>query len=217
MREVYQSQLEQLHVELVQMGALCEHAISSAEKSMLANNEKLTEEVHQLEHEIDQKDRDIEDLCMKMIMRQQPVASDLRLISAALRMISDLERIGDQACDITDITKELSDTSLIASMPIRDMAEATERMLTDSVDSFVRSDLELAKKVMEADDYVDGKFLQIREELVNLLREKPEKSEGALDFLMIAKYYERIGDHAVNIAEWVEYSITGEHAGDGNE
>lgn len=209
MREVYQSQLENLHVELIQMGGLCERAISAAAKTMMVNNGKLVNEVHQLEHEIDQKERDIESLCMKMLIRQQPVASDFRLISAALKMISDMERIGDQACDIVDITKDIKDTKLIESMPVRDMADATVRMLTDSVDSFVRSDNDLAQKVMEADDFVDGKFIQIREDLISLLAKEPEKSEEALDFLMIAKYYERIGDHAVNIAEWVEYSITG--------
>lgn len=213
MRKVYQGQLENLHVELIQMGALCERAISAAERTMLVNNEKLALEVHQLEQEIDQKERDIESLCMKMILRQQPVASDLRLISAALKMISDMERIGDQASDIADITKEINDVSMIEKMPMRDMAEATMRMLTDSVDSFVRCDIELAKKVMEADDFVDCKFRQIKQQLIAMISEQADKSEEIMDFLMIAKYYERIGDHAVNIAEWVEYSITGEHAG----
>lgn len=213
MRNVYQDQLENLHVELIQMGALCERAISAAEKTMLVNNEKLALEVHHLEQEIDQKERDIESLCMKMILRQQPVASDLRLISAALKMISDMERIGDQASDIADITKEIKDVSIVEKMPMKDMAEATARMLTDSVDSFVRSDIDLAKKVMEADDFVDSKFQQIKEQLISMISEQPDKSEEIMDFLMIAKYYERIGDHAVNIAEWVEYSITGEHAG----
>lgn len=213
MRKVYENQLENLHVELIQMGALCERAISAAERTMLVNNEKLALEVHRLEQEIDQKERDIESLCMKMILRQQPVASDLRLISAALKMISDMERIGDQACDIADITKEISDVSMIEEMPMRDMAEATMRMLTDSVDSFVRCDIDLAKKVMESDDFVDSKFQQIKEMLISTISERSDKSEEIMDFLMIAKYYERIGDHAVNIAEWVEYSITGEHAG----
>lgn len=213
MRKVFQDQLEELHVELIQMGALCERAILSAEKTMLVKNDKLSGEVHHLEQQIDQKERDIEDLCMKMLLRQQPVAGDLRLITAALRMISDMERIGDQTCDIADITKEIEDNSMIEKLPLRDMAETTIRMLTDSVDSFVRSDRNLAQKVMEADDFVDGKFQQIKDQLIGFLTEQPDKSEVFLDFLMIAKYYERIGDHAVNIAEWVEYSITGEHVG----
>lgn len=213
MRKVFQDQLEELHVELIQMGALCERAILSAEKTMLVKNDKLSREVHHLEQQIDQKERDIEDLCMKMLLRQQPVAGDLRLITAALRMISDMERIGDQTCDIADITKEIEDNNMIEKLPLRDMAEATIRMLTDSVDSFVRSDRNLAQKVMEADDFVDGKFQQIKDQLIGFLTEQPDKSEVFLDFLMIAKYYERIGDHAVNIAEWVEYSITGEHVG----
>lgn len=213
MRKVFQDQLEELHVELIQMGALCERAILSAEKTMLVKNDKLSREVHHLEQQIDQKERDIEDLCMKMLLRQQPVAGDLRLITAALRMISDMERIGDQTCDIADITKEIEDNNMIEKLPLRDMAEATIRMLTDSVDSFVRCDRNLAQKVMEADDFVDGKFQQIKDQLIGFLTEQPDKSEVFLDFLMIAKYYERIGDHAVNIAEWVEYSITGEHVG----
>ena len=214
MRKTYEEQLETLHVELIQMGALCERAISATVKTLIVNNEALIKEVAHLEQDVDQKERDIEALCMKMLLRQQPVAGDLRLISAALRMISDMERIGDQAFDIVDITKHLKNKEIFDELPMKDMAEATIRMVTDSVDSFVRRDVDLARKVMEADDFVDGKFQQIKDQIINLLSMHPEESSSCTDLLMVAKYYERIGDHAVNIAEWVEYSITGERAGD---
>ncbi len=214
MRKTYEEQLETLHVELIQMGALCERAISAAVKTLVVNNETLVKEVSHLEQDIDQKERDIESLCMKMLIRQQPVAGDLRLISAAMKMISDMERIGDQAFDIADITRHLEDKDTFKDFPIKDMAEATIRMVTDSVDSFVRRDVDLARKVMEADDFVDGKFQQIKDLAIEMLTIHPEESSFCMDLVMVAKYYERIGDHAVNIAEWVEYSITGERAGD---
>lgn len=211
MRNKYQEQLEQLHVELIQMGAQCERAIAAAEKTLKMPGEALVKDVHKAEEEIDQKERDIESLCMKMLLRQQPVAGDLRLISAALKMISDMERIGDQACDIADIAKNLNDRSLLDVLPLREMARTTIQMLTDAVDAFVRSDVEIARRAMEADDIVDEAFLKSKESLIEILAEDASKSEICLDYLMVAKYYERIGDHAVNIAEWVEYSITGMH------
>lgn len=211
MRNRYQEQLEQLHVELIQMGAQCERAIAAAEKTLKLPSDALVSDVHKAEAEIDQKERDIESLCMKMLLRQQPVAGDLRLISSALKMISDMERIGDQACDIADIARMIEDRSLLDELPIRDMAQAAIHMLTDAVDAFVRHDVELARKVMAADDVVDESFNKIKEKLIAMLSQDSSKGETCLDYLMIAKYYERIGDHAVNIAEWVEYSITGEH------
>ena len=214
MRNKYQEQLEQLHVDLIQMGAQCERAIAAAEKTLKLPSDALVADVHKAEEEIDQKERDIESLCMKMLLRQQPVAGDLRLISSALKMISDMERIGDQACDIADIARMISDRTLLDELPIRDMAQSTIHMLTDAVDAFVRHDVELARKVMAADDEVDGDFSQIKEKLIATLAEDSTKGETCLDYLMIAKYYERIGDHAVNIAEWVEYSITGIHVGE---
>lgn len=217
MRNRYQEQLEQLHVELIQMGAQCERAIAAAEKTLKMPSEALVADVHKAEAEIDQKERDIESLCMKMLLRQQPVAGDLRLISAALKMISDMERIGDQACDIADISLMIQDKSLLNELPIRAMAQAAIHMLTDAVDAFVRHDVELARKVMAADDEVDEDFNQIKEKLIKTLTEDSSKGEICLDYLMIAKYYERIGDHAVNIAEWVEYSITGVHVGENKE
>ena len=217
MRNKYQEQLEQLHVDLIQMGAQCERAIAAAEKTLKLPSDALVADVHRAEEEIDQKERDIESLCMKMLLRQQPVAGDLRLISSALKMISDMERIGDQACDIADIARMIEDRKLLDELPIRDMAQATIHMLTDAVDAFVRHDVELARNVMAADDEVDGLFSQIKEKLITTLAEDSSRGETCLDYLMIAKYYERIGDHAVNIAEWVEYSITGIHVGENKE
>lgn len=214
MRNRYQEQLDQLHVELIQMGAQCERAIAAAEKTLKMPSEALIADVHAAEVEIDQKEKDIEALCMKMLLRQQPVAGDLRLISAALKMISDMERIGDQACDIADISKIIEDRSVLDQLPIRNMAQAAIHMLSDAVDSFVKSDVELARNVMAADEAVDEAFSQIKGKLIAMITEDSSKGETCLDYLMIAKYYERIGDHAVNIAEWVEYSITGVHVGE---
>ena len=214
MRKTYDEQLEMLHVDLIQMGALCERAIGAAARTLMDDNEELRRDVEKLEREIDQKERDIEDLCIKMILRQQPVAGDLRLISAAMRMISDMERIGDQACDIVDITRHLKNRKVFDSLPLKDMEEVTIKMVTESVDSFVRQDVELAKKVMEEDDIVDAKFVQTKDQVAQMLMNNIQLSEEFVDIIMIAKYYERIGDHAVNIAEWVEYSITGERVGD---
>ena len=204
MRVKFEAQLERLNVELITMGALCEEVISGAAKALLDGDSGLRETVLAAERDINQKERDIESLCMKLLLQQQPVASDLRAISAALKMISDMERIGDQAADIAD-------NSIKDLVPIGDMARATIKMVTDSVDSFVRKDLGLAEAVISSDDVVDDLFLQVREELIRRIG-MGDSGEVCIDLLMIAKYLERIGDHAVNIAEWVEYSLTGHHA-----
>ena len=211
MRDKFNEQLEQLNVELIRMGALCEEGISAATKALLDQDDDLRESAMAAEREIDQKERDIENLCMKLLLQQQPVASDLRAISAALKMISDMERIGDQAADIAEITRDIADNSIKDLVPIGDMARATIKMVTDSVDSFVRKDLGLAEAVISSDDVVDDLFLQVREELIRRIG-MGDSGEVCIDLLMIAKYLERIGDHAVNIAEWVEYSLTGHHA-----
>lgn len=211
MRDRFNEQLEQLNVELIKMGALCEEAISAAAKALLEGDAALRETACVAEREIDQKERDIESLCMKLLLQQQPVARDLRTISSALKMISDMERIGDQAADIAEITRDIADNSIKDLVPIGDMARATIKMVTDSVDSFVRKDLGLAEAVISSDDVVDDLFLQVREELIRRIG-MGDSGEVCIDLLMIAKYLERIGDHAVNIAEWVEYSLTGHHA-----
>lgn len=210
MRNSFNEQLEQLNVELIKMGALCEEAISAATKALLERDLQLGERARVLEQEIDHKERDIENQCMKLLLRQQPVAGDLRAVSAALRMISDMERIGDQASDIAEIARDMEESRLRRKVPMAEMARAAIRMVTDSVDAFVRGDLELAHDVLREDDQVDRLFLQVREELTQLIA-AGENGAVCLDLLMVAKYFERIGDHAVNIAEWVEYSLTGAH------
>ena len=211
MRNRFDSQLEKLNLELITMGALCEDAISASVKALLDGDEMLLEKVFAADAEIDQKERDIEAICMKLLLQQQPVAGDLRVISSALKMISDMERIGDQASDIAEITKFVKNSDVKSKVHIKDMAAAAIKMVTDSVESFVKKDIELASAVMKYDDKVDNLFDCVKDELVRLIAADSENGEYCIDLLMIAKYLERIGDHAVNIAEWVEYSITGAH------
>jgi len=211
MRNRFDEQLKRLHVELIQMGALCEDAISAAAEALLKGDEVLAETAIEKEREIDQAEREVEDLCLKLLLQQQPVARDLREISAALKMISDLERIGDQAADIAELTRYVRLPDDAHALHIGDMARAVIRMVTDSVDSFVKRDLALARSVCGADDQVDALFRQVKEELIALIAADAACGEQGLDLLMVAKYLERIGDHATNVAEWVEYSITGAH------
>ena len=213
MRNAFHEQLEQLNVELIRMGALCEEAISAGTKALLDGDRELGAQAGQLEQEIDHKEQDIESLCMKLLLRQQPVASDLRTVSAALRMISDMERIGDQAADIAEIARDMKDSDLRRKIPLEDMARAAVGMVTDSVDSFVKRDLELAHQVIARDDVVDDLFLKVRAELIHLIS-SGEDGEVCLDLMMVAKYFERIGDHACNIAQWVEYALTGQYEDD---
>ena len=211
MRNKFEEQLERLHVELIQMGALCEEAISAAAEALLKGDRDLAQAAIQAEREIDQKERDVESLCLKLLLQQQPVAKDLREISAALKMISDLERIGDQAADIAELTRFVRLPDGSGLLHIADMARAVIAMVTDSVDSFVRRDLTLARGVCADDDQVDELFGRVKEELIAFIAADPTAGEQGLDLLMVAKYLERIGDHATNVAEWVEYSITGVH------
>lgn len=213
MRNRFHEQLEQLNVELIEMGALCEEAISAATKAYLEGDRQLGARAAYLEQEIDHKERDIEGQCMKLLLRQQPVASDLRAVSAAMRMISDMERIGDQASDIAEIARDMKRSSVIVEVPVGDMARAAIGMVTDSVDAFVRGDLNLAHEVIARDDQLDGLFLAVREKLTDLIAQGRDGGL-CLDLLMVAKYFERIGDHACNIAQWVEYAITGEYEED---
>lgn len=211
MRTKFDEQLEKLHIEMIRMGALCEDAISAAVKSLLEQDAGMAEKAKETEQEIDQAERDVEGLCLRLLLQQQPVAKDLREVSAALKMISDLERIGDQAADIAELSCYVATASENGRTHIGDMARATIHMVTNSVDSFVKRDLELARSVYKADDAVDTLFQQVRREILELIAADSSKGELALDLLMVAKYFERIGDHATNVAEWVEYSITGIH------
>lgn len=212
MRVQFDQQLDKLNVELITMGALCEEAIGLVADALARNAAVNTKEITLLEMKIDQKERDIESLCLKLLLQQQPVARDLRVISSALKMISDMERIGDQALDITETLRFITDTELESKSHIAEMAGAAGRMVTDAVAAFVSKDIHQARAVMAYDDKVDALFSQVRRDLIALIGENPQNGEICLDLLMIAKYFERIGDHAVNIAEWVEFSITGKHA-----
>ena len=213
MRSRFDEQLATLNKELIEMGALCEEAIADAAKALTTADEKTAAKVEPLEAEINQKERDIESLCLKMLLQQQPVARDLRQISAALKMITDLERIGDQASDIAEIITFIDKKAGVDCEPICLMAEATIRMVTESIDAFVKSDVGIAQQAIAHDDTVDDYFLKVKRSLINMIAQRPADGEHALDLLMIAKYFERIGDHAVNIAEWVIFSVTGVHKG----
>ncbi len=211
MRARFDEQLEMLNIELIRMGSLCEEGIMGAVKALFDNDDKIKIRVKEIEELIDTKERDIEALCMKLLLQQQPVAKDLRTISSALKMISDMERIGDQALDITEITRYIDNAEMNGKTHIKEMALAAVTMVTESIDSFVKKDLDIAYKVMSDDDYVDRLFDEVKDEIVGNLRNNSYESEFFVDLLMVAKYFERIADHAVNIAEWVEYSITGRH------
>ena len=213
MSKMFEKQLEELHVQLIALGNYCEKAISlSAESVQKVQNEKLAKQVFETDRDIDAKEREIENLCLSLLLRQHPVARDLRAISAALKMISDMERIGDQAADIADLSLHIAKDSVISDdNTIAQMAEDTVRMVTESVDAFVKNDLELCRYVIARDDVVDNAFNEIKEKLADLIYGGKLDAKTGLDLLMTAKYFERIGDHAVNIAEWVEFSITGQH------
>jgi phosphate transport system protein len=212
MRSRFDEQLAKLNDMLIEMGALIETAISLATKALSEQDAALAEKAIEFDRDVDQKEKDIEALCLKLLLQQQPVARDLRLISAALKMITDMERIGDQAADISEITLMLAGTPYVKKLDhIQQMARATVKMVTDSVDAFVKKDLELAESVIAYDDVVDGLFNQVKNDLIAMIREDKDSGEQAIDLLMVAKYFERIGDHAENIAEWVVFSITGKH------
>ena len=211
MRNRFDQQLERLHVELIQMGALCEDAISAAAEALLKGDESLVPAALEAERDLDRREREVENLCLKLLLQQQPVARDLREISAALKMISDLERIGDQAADIAELVSYVRVPDGSGVLHIADMTRAVIGMVTDSVDSFVKKDLELARAVCAADDRVDELFDQVKRELIDMIASDAAWGQQGLDLLMVAKYLERIGDHATNVAEWVEYSITGVH------
>ena len=211
MRSRFDEQLAQLNKQLIEMGALCEEVISMASRALMDGDLPLAAKVAPLDAEIDQKERDIENLCLKLLLQQQPVAKDLRQISAALKMITDMERIGDQAEDIAEIIKFLNGRTVENGALIREMAGAAIKMVTESVDAFVKHDIMLAEKVVSDDDIVDRYFDQVKQKLIERIAQQPADGEYALDLLMIAKYFERIGDHAVNLAEWVIFSVTGVH------
>ena len=211
MRDFFQEQLKELNRELVKMGADCEDIIALASQSLTGWNEELAKNVGAIGARIDESYRTVENICLKLLLRQQPVARDLRVISAAMKMITDMERIGDQAEDIVEIVPHMSVHADEKYPKIREMAKAAQQMVTEAVDAYVKQDLELAHAVMKHDDIVDEYFNRVKAGIIRIIAENSTESEYALDLLMIAKYFERIGDHCTNIAEWVEFSVTGIH------
>ncbi len=215
MRSKFDEQLDVLNRKLIEMGGRCESIIAMAAKALTDGDTEKAEKTREQGQLIDQSEREIEGICLKLLLQQQPVASDLRTISAALKMITDMERIGDQAEDIAEIVMFLNGRTGEECGEIRKMAQASVKMVTDSIDAYVKRDLELSRKVCDYDDVVDNAFSKIKSNLIRMISENIADGEYALDLLMIAKYFERIGDHAVNIAQWVEFSVTGVHESEG--
>jgi len=213
MRKKFDKQLKTLNDQIIEMGALCEEAIMLDFKALSENNAGHLNKVTLLEQEINQKEKDIENLCMKLLLRQQPVAGDLRQISSALKMISDIERIGDQALDIAEIIPYLIDNEVKNKTHIEEMVREVLIMVNKSIDSHVHEDLDLAKQVIESDDIIDDYFDKVKKELIQMIAKDNQYGDSYIDLLMIAKYLERIGDHATNIAEWVVFSVTGVRSG----
>ena len=211
MRKHFDEQLVEMNRELTAMGELCRRAIALSCEALTSGDKVLAERVVGMDPDIDQKERLIESMCLKILLQQQPVARDLRQISAALKMITDLERIGDQAADIAEIITFMGDDLPESLTHIPQITHAVIKMVNDSVEAYVERDLKLAQEVIDYDDVVDNYFREVKEDLIELIAAKPEDGEEALDLLMIAKYFERIGDHATNVAEWAVFSVTGEH------
>ena len=212
MRIKFEQQLSKLHDMLIEMGTMIERAISMAIQALVEQNEEMAKQAIAFDEEIDNMEKAIESLCLRLLLQQQPVAGDLRLISAALKMITDMERIGDQAADISEIALMLTGVTYIKKLEhIPQMAATAAKMVTESIDAFVEMDLSLANKVIEMDDTVDSLFDTVKNDLIELIQADRANAEQAIDLMMIAKYFERIGDHATNIAEWVVFSITGSH------
>lgn len=217
MRNQYNRQLKRLNEELLHMGAMIESAIHSAISALVERDGGKARETIAFDEEIDQQERLIESMCMKLLLSQQPVASDLRLVSSALKVITDMERIGDHAADISEIELMLGELPPMSNESLRRMAAETSAMLIASIEAFAQRDAEKARFVIGRDDTVDGLFDTVKGELIETIRQRPESGECAADLLLAAKYFERIGDHATNIAEWAIYAITGEHVSGAGE
>ncbi|MCL2766173.1 MAG: phosphate signaling complex protein PhoU [Peptococcaceae bacterium] len=212
MRTKYREQMRYLNNSLIEMGGIIEHNITMVVKALKEQNIELAQEVIGHAEEISAKEKEIEHLCLKLLLTQQPMAKDLRMVSAALKIITDMDRIGDQSADIAENTILLADSPYIKDLVhIPQMAEATIKMVKEAIDAFVRKDINLAVSVINYDDIVDDLFISIRNDLTLLIKQDVENCEQAFDLIMIAKYFERIGDHAVNIAKWVVFSLTGTH------
>lgn len=218
MRNRFDRQLERLNDEMIEMGSMIEAAIEKAVSALVTQDVEKAKAAIKADDEIDHQERDIENLCLKLLLQQQPVAKDLRQISSALKMITDMERIGDHAADISEITILMAGQPYIKKLEhIQEMAKETMQMLVNAVDAFVEKNMQKAQEVIQRDDVVDELFNQVKTELIQLIHQDAEAGEQAADLLMIAKYFERIGDHATNISEWVIFSITGTHVGEAEE
>lgn len=213
MRPRFDEQLDLLNKELITMGALCESAIAMSAKALTEGSPESAKTVPDLSAQIDHKEREIEAMCLRLLLQQQPVAKDLRIVSSALKMVTDMARIGDQSADIAEIVALENIYSTDDTQVILDMSAAVIKMVTDSIDAFVKKDMKMARAVIEYDDIVDSFFNQVKQMLIDLFSKPKTDGEYAIDLLMIAKYFERIGDHAVNIAKWVLFSITGDKEG----
>ncbi len=212
MRSKFDEELNRLNLLLIEMGQNVETSIEKSIKSLTTGNKSLIEEVQELEEETNLQEKAIEDLCLKLLLKQQPVARDLRTISSALKMITDLERIGDQALDIAEIANHCNYLEHQEKFEILEkMCNETMGMVRNSIEAYVQKDLELAKKVAKSDNIVDNYFMEIREKLIRYIERGNSNSQLVIDILMISKYLERIGDHAVNVSDWVQFSISGEH------
>lgn len=212
MRSRFIEQLNEMNNRLIMMGALIEEAIALATKALINQDIELAKTAIKCDNNINDLEKEIESICLKLILHEQPIASDLRLISAAIKIITDMERIGDHAADISEITLLLADATYLKQIEhIPQMAEATIKMVSESIDAYVKKDLDMAEAVIAYDDIVDDLFIKVKKDLIELIHEDKNNGEQAIDLMMVAKYFERIGDHAVNIAEWVVFSITGKH------
>lgn len=211
MRSRYDEELKNLHGALIDMGAMIESAISGAITALENRDIQKAKDIIAYDEEIDAQERLIEEMCMKLLLRQQPVARDLRKISTALKLITDMERIGDHAADISELAIMLRDLPQMNSASLREMAVQTSTMLISSVEAYVEQDEEKARAVIRQDDVVDDLFVTVKSEMIEAIRQNSDFSEAAADLLMAAKYFERIGDHATNIAEWTVYAFTGRH------
>lgn len=214
MRSKFDKQLDILNDNMIEMGSMCEEAISLAADMLFKKDLSVRESVISLESEIYQKEHEIESLCLKLFVQQQPVAGDLRQISAALKIVTDMKRIGNQASDISEISQYQVDFDYENCYKIKSMVMNVIKMLTRSIDAYVEKDIRIAEDVIASDDIVDDLFHEIKDDLTKFISKNPDQGELALDLLMISKYLEKIGDHAENIARWVEFSVTGEHKGD---
>lgn len=213
MRLHFDEQLDLLNRELITMGALCENAIALSAKALVEGTPALAGDVCDLSAQIDNKEREIESMCLKLLLQRQPVAKDLRVVSSALKMVTDMARIGDQSADIAEIIRLANIRATDDMQIIQDMSIAVIKMVTDSIDAFVKKDGQMAKAVIDYDDVVDAFFNRVKKILVDLFSQPEADGEYAIDLLMIAKYFERIGDHAVNVAKWVLFSLTGNKEG----